>query len=66
MLVLKLTMLEGRSHAQKRELTRRVAESAAQHFDVPLGEVRVILYEVPPTHWSVGGKPLAEGKDAPL
>lgn len=66
MLVLKLTMLEGRSQAQKTELMRRVAASAAQHFDVPLGEVRVILYEVPATHWSVGGKPLAEGNNAPL
>ena len=38
MLVLKLTMLEGRSQAQKTELMRRLAESAAQHFDVPLAE----------------------------
>ena len=60
MLVMKLTMLEGRSDEQKATLMRRVAESAARHFEVPLAEVRLIIVEVPKTQWSVGGVTMAE------
>jgi len=60
MLLLRITMLEGRSTEQKAELARAFSAAAAAAFDVPLAEVRLIIQEVPPTHWTVGGISMAE------
>ncbi|OAN47276.1 4-oxalocrotonate tautomerase [Chloroflexus islandicus] len=60
MLLLRITMLEGRSAEQKAELARAVSAAAAEAFGVPLAEVRLIIQEIPPTHWTVGGTSMAE------
>lgn len=60
MLVLKVTMVEGRTPEQKATLIRRLAEAAARHFDVPVDEVRTIIYEVSRQEWGVGTITLEE------
>jgi 4-oxalocrotonate tautomerase len=60
MLLLRITMLEGQSTEQKTELARALAKAAAAAFQVPLEEVRLVIQEVPPTHWMVGGTSMAE------
>ncbi len=60
MLVLKVTMVEGRTPEQKATLIRRLAEAAARHFDVPIDEVRTIIYEVSRNEWGVGTVTLEE------
>ncbi|WP_367280826.1 4-oxalocrotonate tautomerase family protein [uncultured Chloroflexus sp.] len=60
MLLLRITMLEGRSADQKAELARSLSIAAAEAFGVPLTEVRLIIQEVSSTHWTVGGRSLAE------
>ncbi len=49
------TILEGRSQAQKEAFCHAVAEAAVEHLNVKLPQVRVIISEVPPQHWTVGG-----------
>lgn len=60
MLLLRITILEGRSTEQKAELARALSAAAAAAFDVPLAEVRLIIQEVPPTHWTIGGISMTE------
>lgn len=60
MLLLKVTMLEGRTAEQKAELIRRLTEAAAEHLGWPAEEIRVILYEVGREEWGAGGRTLAE------
>ncbi|MGB9752352.1 MAG: 4-oxalocrotonate tautomerase [Roseiflexus castenholzii] len=60
MLVLRVTMVEGRTDEQRAALMHRLSECAARHFDKPLEEVRLVIYEIPKTHWGVGGRSLAE------
>ena len=60
MIVLKLTMLEGRTKEQKNELIRRLTESAAEHLGEPAEDIRMIVYEVPPSNWGAGGVSLEE------
>ncbi|MCS7255440.1 MAG: tautomerase family protein [Thermomicrobium sp.] len=60
MLVLKVTMVEGRTPEQKAALIRRLAEAAAQHFAVPVDEVRTIIYEVGRDEWGIGTITMAE------
>ncbi|MFO7172292.1 MAG: tautomerase family protein, partial [Bacillota bacterium] len=45
MLVLKLTLTEGRTAEQKAALLRRLSEAAARHLGVPLPAVRLVIYE---------------------
>lgn len=64
MVVLKVTLLEGRSLEKKRELVQRLTEMAAHLLGEDPEEVRVILYEVPRAHWAVGGRLMADREGA--
>jgi len=55
MLVLKVSMLEGRSAEQKADLIRRLTESAAQHLGEPADSIRVLINEMSPQNWGAGG-----------
>jgi 4-oxalocrotonate tautomerase len=55
MVVLKVSLLEGRTEAQKAELIRRLTAAAELYLNEPAGDVRVILYDVPATNWGAGG-----------
>ncbi len=63
MVVLKVTLLEGRPLEKKRELVRRLTEAAARILGLPHEEVRVILYEVRRDQWGVGGILLADKEE---
>ena len=58
--LIQATLLEGRTQDQKAAFCRDVSEAAAKHLDVKPAQVRVILYEVPGEHWSIGGVSKAE------
>ena len=60
MIVLKVTMLEGRTEAQKAELIRRLTGSAAKHLNEDAAGIRILIYEVPTTNWGAGGMTIAE------
>lgn len=60
MIVVKLTMMEGRTVDQKAELVRRLTEAAARHFGADAREIRVVVYEVPATNWATGGTLMSE------
>jgi 4-oxalocrotonate tautomerase len=60
MLVLKITLLEGRDAETKAQLIRRLNEAAAQHLQEPAEDIRIILYEVPPENWGAGGITIKE------
>lgn len=54
-------MLEGRSPELTARLLESVTEAVAGTLGIPAERVRVLLYELPPRHWAVGGRSL----DAP-
>ncbi|MDQ6693445.1 MAG: 4-oxalocrotonate tautomerase family protein [Chloroflexota bacterium] len=58
--IVRIDLLEGRSLERKADLVRRVTEAVAISLEVPPAQVRVLLYEVPPEHWAVGGVLIAE------
>jgi 4-oxalocrotonate tautomerase len=63
MLVLKVTMMEGRTPEQKEALIRRLSEAAARTFGYTLEEVRVLIYEVPKGNWGIGGRSVARREE---
>ncbi len=56
--IVRIDLLEGRSPERKAELMRRVTAAVVESLEVRPEQVRVLLYELPPEHWAVGGKTL--------
>lgn len=53
--LIQVTLLEGRSAHAKAALLQRLTDAAVEALAAPRETVRVILQEVPPAHWAVGG-----------
>ncbi|MBX5466179.1 MAG: 4-oxalocrotonate tautomerase family protein [Firmicutes bacterium] len=53
-------ILEGRSPEQKRQLMEEVTAAICRTLGAAPETVRVLVYELPKTHWAVGGVPMAE------
>ena len=54
--VITVNLLEGRSDDARETLIILLTEAAVAALDVPPASVRVLLNELPPTHWGVGGE----------
>jgi 4-oxalocrotonate tautomerase len=63
--LVQVTMLEGRTPEQKQALHREVAEAVHRAVGAPLENIRVVIYEVPGGHWSIGGVPKAPAAPPP-
>lgn len=60
--IIQVNLIEGRSDAQKEKLIAALTDCAVQALDAPRESVRVLIYELPASHWGVAGK--AKGKAA--
>ncbi len=55
--IVNITLLTGRTAARKAALIRAVTDAVEGSLEVPRDSIRVLLHEVPPEHWGVGGEP---------
>lgn len=62
--IVRIELLEGRAPERKAELMRRVTAAVVESLEVRPEQVRVLLYELPPEHWAVGGRPMSAPKDS--
>lgn len=53
--VVEITLIEGRSDETKERLHATVAQAIHEAIGAPKESIRIILREVPPVHFSVGG-----------
>jgi 4-oxalocrotonate tautomerase len=60
-----ITLTSGRTPDQLRRLLAHITGAVVQAIDAPKASVRVVIREVPETHWSAGGVTLAERDAAP-
>ena len=51
-----IDLMEGRTERQIAEMIRTVSEAIATALDAPIGTVRVIVNEMRPHQYGVGGK----------
>ena len=58
--LIEVTMVEGRTPEQVRTLITGLTEAAVATVDAPRETVRVVVREVPPTHWAAGDVTIAE------
>ena len=62
--IVRIELLQGRTPAMKDELITRVTEAVITALGVTPEQVRVVLFEVPPEHWAVGGQTRAAQQSA--
>lgn len=58
--IIQMHILEGRPDALKQKLIAEVTDAVSRTLGTPPDAIRVLLYEIPKTHWAVGGKSMAE------
>lgn len=58
--LIEVTLVEGRSAEQLRALIAGLTRAAVQAVDAPPETVRVVVREVPATHWAAGDVTIAE------
>jgi len=51
-----LSILEGRNEEQIAALIEAVTEAIHQSLSAPRESIRVLVSEVPRTHWGIGGQ----------
>ncbi|KAB1643658.1 tautomerase family protein [Gulosibacter chungangensis] len=57
-----VTVTEGRSDEQLRRLITELTEATVRAIDAPKQNVRVVIHEVPETHWAAGDVTIQERK----
>jgi len=62
--ICQISIAQGRSPDKIREAIRRVTEALSETLDAPVSTIRVIVTEVPLTHWGSGEQTLAEKRGA--
>ena len=58
--LVEVTLVEGRTPARIRSLISELHQAVVRALDAPPDAVRVIVREVPPTHWAAGGVTITE------
>lgn len=60
--IIDISLSVGRSQEKLSTLARMVSEATSQALEIPQEKVRIMLREVPDTHWSTGGVTIAQEK----
>jgi 4-oxalocrotonate tautomerase len=63
--LIEVTLVEGRSAEQLRALIAGLTRAAVEAVGAPVESVRVVVREVPATHWAAGDVTIAERRAAP-
>jgi 4-oxalocrotonate tautomerase len=58
--LIEVTLVEGRSYDKLRALIGALTQAAVDTIDAPRESIRVVLREVPATHWAAGDVTIAE------
>ncbi|QOY34615.1 4-oxalocrotonate tautomerase [Anaerobacillus isosaccharinicus] len=58
--IVQISLIEGRELEKINKLIVEVTKTVSESLDSPVENVRVIINEVPNTHWGIGGRPASE------
>jgi 4-oxalocrotonate tautomerase len=62
--LVEVTLVQGRSPQQLRALVSELTDAVETALDVSRATIRVVLREVPDTHWAAGNVTIAERNKA--
>lgn len=58
-----VTMVEGRDPEALQALVTALTDAVVDSIGAPRDAVRVVIREVPATHWAAGGRTIAERRE---
>lgn len=61
--LVELTIIEGRTPAQKKALITQVTDAVENALEAPREAIRVAIRELPAEHWAIGGVSIAERRE---
>ncbi len=61
--LVEVTLVEGRAPEQIRALIEALTMAAQTSIAAPRESIRVVVREVPATHWAAGGETIAERRE---
>jgi 4-oxalocrotonate tautomerase len=57
---IQVSILEGRSKEKISEVIQNITQTVSETLDAPVENIRVLVTEIPKTHWGKAGKPISE------
>ncbi|SER69393.1 4-oxalocrotonate tautomerase [Psychrobacillus sp. OK032] len=60
---IQITIAEGRDPEKKEKLIYEITETVSAVIDAPKESIRVLLTEVPTTHWGIAGQSISKRKE---
>ncbi len=58
--LIQIQLMEGRPPEKIKSLIARVTDTVAEELNSPKDRIRVIVTEVPKTHWGIAGVPASD------
>ncbi|CAM2844808.1 4-oxalocrotonate tautomerase [Paenibacillus sediminis] len=58
--IINIQLLEGRPPEKIKALIASVTDAVASELDSPKEKIRVLVSEIPTTHWGIGGKSVSD------
>ncbi|WP_240417235.1 4-oxalocrotonate tautomerase [Paenibacillus periandrae] len=63
--IIQVQMMQGRTEEKVKALIVNITDTVAETLEVPKERVRVIVTEVPKSHWGIAGVPQSEATKNP-
>jgi 4-oxalocrotonate tautomerase len=60
--IVNIQLIEGRSEEKIKEVIHNVTEVISSTLDAPKESIRVLVTEIPKTHWGIAGTPMSDRK----
>lgn len=60
--ILNVQLIKGRPQEKVEELIKNLTKTTSETLDAPKENVRVIVTEIPDTHWGISGESVSERK----
>jgi 4-oxalocrotonate tautomerase len=60
--LVQISILEGRTDKQKKDLLKAVTQAVHDSLQAPLQTIRVWIHEMPPTEYMIGGELASDRK----
>ena len=64
--IIQVNLMQGRTNEQKKLLAQRITQSVVEVLGAKPESVRVLIHEMGPYDFSVGGVPMAERNSTPI
>jgi 4-oxalocrotonate tautomerase len=58
--IINIQLMEGRPKETIKSLIERVTDTVAEELNSPKDRIRVLVTEVPKSHWGIGGVPASD------